>query len=245
MFELISFLSGCVLTGIILFYRFRRQIAEANKIIEESKKIAAEKDKTIAEMGKTIAEERRTVAETAILSIGAQKAQVDLRAAQYAVQDALEAENRKYKDAQQAFARCINDLANKCVNEKDASNVRVEAIRILTSEVIYTFCTYAEKAAIGYIDDSPAILASFILTEIDPFFQEISASLVTLNDSNVLNHCNYSKEPLLLSAASMGSIDRCLLMLIPKLDENQRDKIIEKLKDHGAAQYLPALVSEV
>jgi DNA repair exonuclease SbcCD ATPase subunit len=120
----------------------KKTLAERDKIIEETRSIAdqrlraiEEKEKLLAEKDKTIAEKEQIIAQTRILELEHERSKLELQAAQFKIQDQLDAENKNYKEAQDKFADIINDLTRKIEVTDDASTERDAAMKALTDVI--------------------------------------------------------------------------------------------------------------
>ncbi len=208
-------------------------------------KLLAEKDKTLAETSKALAEAHRTIAETRLADATTQKALLDVRVAQFQVQDRLGSENEKYRVAQSALADAIDRMTLDIGQHVDASTSRNAVIALLTNDVIDSFSGYLDKARLAYRDESSAVVASFVNSEIFSFLREVRDFVEVVNEAAVLESCPLSSQPLQLTSASLGHIDRCLLDLLPLVPVEQRLRLRDEAIGESLFDFLPGTSSAV
>jgi hypothetical protein len=157
-----------------------------------------------------------------------------VRTAQFKVQDALNAESERYKHDQENLAEVIDELTKAVAEGRDASELRNRAMTALTSGVVHSFSLYANKASLEYQDQRPEMVASFIGSEILGFLLEMRDFLDVINNPSVIGACMTSTQPLQITHASLGHIERCLLALAPRLDSEGREQLQREAVKLGA-----------
>ena len=257
--QLIGVICALILEGILLYIRSRKKYVQLKKTLSENQKLLAEKDniiektkselinreKTLAEKNKILAEKERTILETQVLAANVEKEKIELRVSQCGLQDKLKGENKEYLETQSNYTDAIYELTKFCTNLSDASNARKKAIKLLTHDVFFSFSNYIQKASILYKDEQSTVITSLILTEIIPFLYQISDSVDILNSNNVLVACKTSTEPLKVTNASFGHIERSFLSLIKQISKAHLIQIKNKLDKFQEYEWLSSVSQEI
>ncbi|MFZ5475272.1 MAG: hypothetical protein ACOZNI_00740 [Myxococcota bacterium] len=242
--EIVGLVCLMALEGVAVFAHFRTKLAKANQEIEalkrqaaETQKVLAEKDLLLEQRDRTIAERDKLIEEAHGVRIATEKARLEVQMAHFSVQDKLAAEAARWKDAEQAFADDLEAIARAIHAGEDASLQRSQAIKRVTGEVLDSFSVYLDKAVVHFRPQSAEIISSFLVSDVVAFVVQLDEGLRVLNDPNVLANCATSREPLILTSASLGAVERCLLQLLP-LSHVQAWSAVSALPDTSVGRQL-------
>lgn len=228
--NLLHFAGGAFLFGLTTYLKMRMSLAEVQQALAQVEKTLAEQGQVLAQTEKSLAEAQRTLAETKMTNLKSDQVRLEITSTHFTVQKELEAENEKYQEAQQAFVSGLEDLTVTCLEGRDATLERNEAVRILTAQVIDAFSNYLRRATVVYRSEPAPVIKSIIRTEVVPFLRELATAVETLNDEAIVSMCGGSQEPLEISMASLGPVQRCLLELGPRLSEADQLELAGELQ---------------